>query len=326
VLEGSVRRAAGRVRITCQLIEAATNHHVWADRFEGKLEDVFDLQDRVTESIVGAVEPSLQRAEIERASLKPTENLAAYDLYLRSLPHLYSMTRNGNNECLRLLQEAVVIDPSYSLAKAMIAFCHAHRCAQNWASESDRSEAIRLAHEALMTHRDDPITLRCLALALAYVGREYDLACTALDRAMALNPNSAVILNTNGYVRTYVGDLAAAEQSFTRAIRLSPLDPEMGIMLSGLSFTYSRQGRFEDGLKVSPKAVREMPAWVPGYHGVIRNLVALGRVDEARSFGMKLLQISPDFSIRSYLKSVASRDKEYVSANAHALRLAGIPE
>jgi adenylate cyclase len=149
VLEGSVRKASGRVRITCQLIEANANHHVWADRFEGTLEDIFDLQDRVTERVVGAIEPSLRLAEIERAKSKPTENLAAYDLYLRSLPHVYAMTKEGNDEALKMLYRAMAVEPDYSLAKAMAALCYVYRSNQLWGAEDERAEGIRLAREAL---------------------------------------------------------------------------------------------------------------------------------------------------------------------------------
>ncbi|SDR64229.1 adenylate cyclase [Rhizobiales bacterium GAS113] len=326
VLEGGVRKAGNRVRITGQLIEAATEHHIWADRFEGSLEDVFELQDRVTESVVGAIEPELTLAEIERAKLKPTENLAAYDLYLRSLPHFYCMTKAGNDECLKLLCQAISIEPTYSLAKAMAARCYTIRCAQYWASESDRAEGTRLAHDAIKGHRDDPMTLRCVGNALAYMSREFDLARFALDRAMALNPNSAVILSADGWLRTWLGDTTAAVESFTRAIRLSPLDPDMGFFLSGLSSAHIAAGRFEDGLAAGLKAVREMPTFTSGYQTVIRCLVELGRVEEARAYAAKLLQISPGFTIQAYLQALATLSEEYRQGAANALRAAGVPE
>jgi adenylate cyclase len=157
-----VRKARGRVRINGQLIEAETGHHMWADRFDGDLDDVFELQDRVSESVVGAIEPKLRLAEIERANSKPTENLAAYDLYLRSLPHFWSMTREGNDRCLAFLRQAISIEPSYSLARATAAMGHTLRCRQLWASENDRAEGVRLAREALNNHHDDPMTFaRC---------------------------------------------------------------------------------------------------------------------------------------------------------------------
>jgi adenylate cyclase len=326
VLEGSVRKAAGRVRITSQLIEADSGHHVWADRFEGSLEDIFDLQDRVTESVVGAIVPSLQLAEIERARLKPTENLVAYDLYLRSLPHFWTKTREGNDESLKLLRAAISIEPSYSLAKAMAATCHAFRCAQYWASPSDRAEGARFAREAMTDHRDDPMTLRWAAASLAYISHEYELARTAIDRALALNPNSAAVLFANGWIRLYLGELAAAIDSLTKALRLSPLDPEKGLILSGLSMAYMREGRLEEGLAAGLNGIREMPGWTSNYQTVIRCLVELGRLDEAQEMGKRLLGISPGFTIAKYVSTLATPGEENKRSSVHALRIAGIPE
>jgi adenylate cyclase len=328
VLEGSVRKAAGRVRITCQLIEAATNHHVWADRFEGTLEDIFDLQDRLTQSIVGAVEPSLQLAEIERATLKPTENLAAYDLYLRSLPHFYTLTKDGNDECLKLLHRAISVEPTYSLAKAAAAWFLAVRCGQLWATDRERAEGLRLGHEALAAHRDDPSTLSFAGAAVGYIGREFDIARHSLDRSLALNPSSATTFARKGYLEMWLGNFSAAEEALRRAIRLSPLDFEMGIMLFALSTTYTRAGRFEDGLSIGLAAIRERPTYVQSYSPVLRCLVALGRVDEARELATKLMNVSPGFTITKFLRTMASRDTggDVREQTIHALRLAGLPE
>jgi adenylate cyclase len=326
VLEGSVRRAGSRVRITCQLIEAATNHHVWADRFEGTLEDIFDLQDRVTESVVGAIEPKLQSAEIERANLKPTENLAAYDLYLRSLSHLHGFTRGDNDECLRLLYQAISIEPSYTLAKAMIAWCCAQRCTFYWATENDRVEGLRFAREAMVNHRDDPTTLKLAGMTLAYIGRDYEGARAALDRAMALNPTSAPILAINGWIQNYVGDPVVAAESFRRAIRLSPFDPDMMLTLTGLAHSYVRAGRFEEALQTNLEALRKFPIWRGAYEQAIHCFVSLNRHEEARAMAGRLLRLAPDFSIRKCLGTLGTPNEDYRRGYELALRAVGLPE
>ncbi len=326
VLEGSVRKSGGRVRINGQLVEAETGHHVWADRFDGGLEHAFDLQDRVTQTVVGAIEANLRFAEIERANARPADKLSAYDLYLRALPHLWSMTNEGNDRCLALLRQAISIEPSYSLAKATAAMAHTFRCRQYWASENDWAEGARLAREAMNDHRDDPSTLRGAAGALAYISHEYELARTAIDRAMDLNPNSAAILGVNGWVRLYLGELAAATGSFQRALRLSPFDPERGFILSGLSVTHLKAGRFEEGLAAALWGLREAPGWTLNYLTAIRCLAELGRLDEARSLAGRLLCVSPEFTVRRFVQQHAIPSEAFRRASAHALRAAGIPE
>jgi adenylate cyclase len=323
VLEGSVRKAGGRVRITCQLIEAETNHHVWADRFDGTLEDIFELQDRLAQSIVGAVEPSLRLAEIERARLKPTENLAAYDLYLQSLPHFYTLTKGGNDECLQLLHRAISVEPTYSLAKAAASWFLAVRCGQLWATEEERAEGLRLAREALDSHRDDPPTLSFAGATVGYIGRDYEVARHAIDRSLALNPNSASSFARKGYLEMWMGDDVAAEEALRRAIRLSPLDLEMGIMLFALSNVYTGAGRFEEGLSTGLNAIRERPTYIQNYIPVIQCLVALDRVAEAREFAAKLLQISPGFTVSKFDATRAGRVRS--KTRLEALLTSGLP-
>ena len=283
VLEGSVRKAGNRVRIVGQLIEAENGRHVWADRFEGNLDDIFDLQDRITESVVGAIEPNLRLAEIERARSKPTANLHAYDLCLRAMPNLFSVsTKAANDEALGFLYRAIEMDPGYSLAKAMCACAYVLRKAQSWATAAEIQEGLRLAEEALADHHDDPGTLSYAGHSLSYLGLRHDEGLRAIDRALALNPNSTRALLAAGWVRGYVGDATIAIEHFQRAIRLNPLDPEMGYMLSGLGWAYLIAGKCEDALSAGLKSLQESPAWIPAHHLVVICLVQLGRVDDAR--------------------------------------------
>jgi len=215
VLEGSVRRAGGRVRIGCQLVEAATAHQVWTERFDDDMADVFALQDRVAEAVAGAIEPSLRLAEIERARRKPTENLDAYELYLRALPHHYAKTQADNDACMMLLRRAIALDPAFSLAKAFLAFSVVQQEIQGWSAPDKRAEGIALAREALADPGDDPATLRCAGQAIAWLAQDRTAGWAALERALALNPNSAQVLGSAGWILNY---LAMAERAVEKAI------------------------------------------------------------------------------------------------------------
>jgi adenylate cyclase len=326
VIEGSVRKASGRVRITCQLIEADSNRHVWADRFEGNLEDIFDLQDQVTESVVGAIEPTLQRAEIERATSKPTDNLAAYDLYLRALPYLYSGTKVSTDKALQMLNRAVSVDPDYSLAKATSALCYNYRIAQLFDFPGDREEGLRLAREALDSHRDDPTTLGNCAAALGYLGHEFDTARQAIDRAIELNPNSAANLARKGYIEYWMNNPEIAEKYFRRSLRLSPLDIERGITLLGLALVLSYAYRYEEALQVSQAILAERPSTLQAYVVAIGSLFRLGRLEEARAFKDKLLQLSPDFTISKFHRNIAGIDEERRRRFVETFRAVGFPD
>ncbi len=237
VLEGGVRRAGGRVRITCQLIEASSGRHVWADRFDGDLSDIFELQDRITESVVGAIEPNLQRAEIARASAKPTENLDAYDLYLRALEQHYLSTEASAREAVRLLRQAIAMDNRFGLAKALKAWCIGIAVEQGWIARRTQEaiEAETLARVALAESPDDPSALRLAGLTVAFLAYDRDAGRAALDRALTLNGNSAQILSASGWIHNYLGHFDIARDHFGRAMRLSPLDPELYLFQCGLA-------------------------------------------------------------------------------------------
>jgi adenylate cyclase len=229
VLEGGIRRAGKRLRITGQLVEAATGHQLWADKFDGELEETFELQDKVTENVAAALEPTITAAEIARATAKPTDSLDAYELYLRALPHFYSLTRDGLREAQKFLSQAIRIDGSYALAKALWGFVIAMLANSGWASEEEMQQAIRFSREALAVNRDDPATLRLCAQNLAYLAHEYDLAVVALDRAIALNPNSAPVLGASGWVRAYIAD--TDQGSFQTGYSPQPSRPRDGLLL-----------------------------------------------------------------------------------------------
>jgi len=327
VLEGSIRRAGNRVRITGQLIEAENGRHIWADRFEGNLEDIFALQDRITESVVGVVEPNLRLAEIERARHKPTSNLQAYDLCLRAMPNVsVATTKEANDESLRYLHRAIEMDPGYSSAKAWAAVAYVQRKSQNWATAAEEREGLRLAEEALANHQDDPSTLSRAGFALARLGMRYDEALHAVGRALAINPNSPQVLLGAGWVGNLVGDAVAAAAHFQRAIRLSPLDPGMLSLLTGLGFAYVQAEKYEEALSVGLRATRESPKSHACHRLVILCLVELGRLDEARTAARHLMELAPGFSVSAWARSLAYKDQAFKDRFAGALRAAGIPE
>ncbi len=327
VLEGSIRKAGNRVRIVGQLIEAENGRHIWADRFEGNLDDIFELQDRITESVVGAIEPTLKLAEIERARSKPTANLHAYDLCLRALPNLFRVSaKAGNDEALSLLYRAIELDSGYSIAKALCAWAYALRKAQFWATAENIQEGLKLAEAALADHRDDPATLTYAAHSLSYLGFRHDEGLRAIDRALALNPNSSRTLLSAGWIRAYIGDATIAIEHFQRAMRLNPLDPETGYVLSGLGFAYLIADRCEDALSAGLKSLQESPTWTPAHRLIVICLVRLGRVDEAKSAAKRMMELWPGTTISGIDLQLAYKDQAFREHYMSALRLAGIPE
>jgi adenylate cyclase len=326
VLEGSIRKAGSRVRITGQLIEAANGRHVWADRFDGEFVDIFDLQDRVTESVVAAIEPSLRRAEIERASAKPTDDLDAYDLYMQALALNLALTKHASDEALRLLGRALELDRNYSSAKALGAVIHNNRVVQNWGNRTEIEKGIQWAREALADHRDDPATLSRVGLALAFMARDFEAALAAVDRALMLNPNSANAYGNSGLIRMWLGDWRTSIDHFQKAIRLSPLDPGMGFDAMGLCFALVGAGRPEEALPWGYKALQEMPRFFPALRGLILALVELGRLEEARAVGQRLLALDPKQTVSVIAQQVAFQDPHIRERLFRAMRTAGIPE
>jgi adenylate cyclase len=325
VLEGSVRKAANRVRITGQLIDALTGVYLWADRFEGAIDDIFDLQDQVTASVVGAIAPKLEQAEVERARAKPTENLNAYDLYLRALPSYYANTRAESDEALRLLRQAISLDPNYALAKAFAAACITMRENQGIRlSKSETDEGIRLAREALDGGRDDPSVLWAAGWAVSYLAHDNEAALAALDRALVLNVNSAQALRMSGWVSLFSGDPRKATEYFNRAMRLSPLDPFICSVFAGLGIAQMMVGNYDEAVKFGSQAMREQPRMAVAHRIVAASLALLGRTEEARSAMRALLAIAPNYTM-SHMR-LPYQDAEFVERYLRGLREAGLPE
>jgi adenylate cyclase len=323
VLEGSIRQARARIRITGQLIEAETNHHIWADHFDGSAEDVFDLQDRVTESVVGALQPGLRGAEIDRAR-STTQALTAYNRYLLGLASFYSATATGLREAQRLVLEAVDLDPQYSLAKATAARIISLRKLQTGAAPDEIAQGIALARQALADHRDDPETLGFAGQSVALLARDFDGGLSAVKRAVALNRNSAQVLGISGWTHNYVSETATAIEHFQRAIRLSPVDPEMAHFVVGIAAGHFIDGRYDEALEYGLRAMHHTPSYTGSHRVAASALVELGRVDEARDVARRLLEVTPGFRLGAY--TFPFRDPELIKRWFGALRAAGLPE
>ena len=326
VLEGSIRKAGSRVRIVGQLVDGITGHHFWADRFEGDIGDIFELQDKVTESVVGAVEPTIRLEEIRQARTKPTSSITAYDLYLRALPGFYSMTREGFGDVRKLTNEALTIDPEFTLAKALGAYIRSISVSQCWHEPDDARVAIRMAREVLAEARDDPTSLRFAAQVLAYSARDYDTALSAIERSLYLNPNSAQGYTGSGWVNTHSSRPLVAIDHFHRAMRLSPIDPEKGIALSGIGMSYLMLERFDEALQWGEQALREMPNYGSSHRVVIGALVGLQRLDEARGAARRLLEVFPTYNLTLQRQINPWRDEAFSERYLDALRAAGVPD
>ncbi|MEI8699216.1 adenylate/guanylate cyclase domain-containing protein [Mesorhizobium sp. ISC15] len=326
VLEGSVRKAGNRVRITGQLIEAESGNHVWADRFDGSLEDVFELQDGVAQSVVGAIAPKLQRAEIDRTSRKRTEDLTAYDFVLRALPHAWSGSPERSAIAHDLLQKATAVDPSYAYAYAMAAWSLMFTKNSGWYSwRPDQQElCVRFAREALKLDMEDPAVLWASATALASVVHEHEHALELIERSLAIDHNSAQAWAAKGWVTSWIG--LDGIPSLERAMRLSPFDPLLYLFHASIAECHLAARRHEMALEWSLRAMREHPEPPPFVRRVLAASYArLGLVEEARRVVAGILAESPSFTVRSWLEITAQRGP-HVQYLAESLRLAGLPQ
>jgi TolB-like protein len=329
VLEGSVRKAGNRVRITGQLIDTSTGAHIWADRFEGALDDIFELQDDVANGVAGAIEPKLRQSEIERASRKPTESLDAYDLYLRALALRDKPTAESVPEAIALLRRALAIDPNYLPAKAAIGWFRVHEAShgRNPVSEANATEAVALAKEVLEAGKDDPDALWMAAWTLIFLAGERDIAAAAIDRALMLNPNAALAWAARGWVFCSRGRPDAAIDACERAMRLSPLDPLRRVFALGMSSAHSVAGRYEEALDWIEQILHAEPGYMTSLLFKAAVCVYLDRIEDARAAVRQLLEAQPWHTVaRTQRLLTRTRGPELAARSADALRKAGLPE
>jgi adenylate cyclase len=325
VLEGSVRKASGKVRITGQLIDAVTGAHLWADRFERDLTDVFALQDEVTIAVVSAIQPKMLQTEIAMATRRRPENLTAYDFYLRAMPQSYLMTREGVAEAIRLAHRALELDPRFGSAAALAGHCHAQNVTLGYAKDPqfDRKEAVRLAHLALSIDDSDPDTLARVAVISAWMVGDSEAEIEMADRAVALNPNSSLAWNCRGWVYNTAGLPEEAIRSFERAVRMSPVDPRLWSTLLGIGVALIELRRFDEAIVAGKKAQRQNPSYSVVYRCLAAAFAHLGRDAEAHDAAARLLEIDPAFTVSAFN---ARARQSNVKLFIEGLRKAGLPE
>ena len=328
VLEGSVRKAANRVRITGQLIDATTGTHLWADRFDGTLEDVFDLQDRVTVSVVSAIAPKLEQVEIERAKHKPTERLDAYDYFLRGTASLHQGTKEAISEALRLFYQAVDLDPEFSAAFGMAAWCYVVRKVNGWMGDDlaqEVAETRLLAQRATELGRDDAVALCWGGYALSYVAGDVDGGRAYIDQALSLNPNLAAAWNFSGWIRIMLGEHQSAIDRFERALRLSPRDPTVFHMRTGIAYASLLAGQYDIASSVAREALRDQ-TWLGGLRVLAASKALAGHLEEAREAMGRLLQVDPALRISNLKDRISPLQPEDFAKYVEGLRKAGLPE
>ena len=330
VLEGGVRRAGDRVRITAQLIDAGTAAHLWADRFEGPVEDIFDLQDQVTASVVGAIAPKLEQAEFERARRKPTESLHAYDSYMRGLATVYQnpSDRHANAAALDLFARAVKLDPDFATAYGVAAWCYVWRKANGWMVDraQEIAEAEQLARRAVALGKDDPAALARGGHALAFVVGDLDTGTAFVDRALELNPNLAVAWYLSGWARVFLGEPSLAIEHLARAMRLSPLDPLTFAAQTGCAHACFFAGQHDEASLWSQKALREQPSFMTTNRIAAASYALAGRLEEAQQAMTRLRQLDPALRVSNLEDQIPLRRPEDLARYKEGLRQAGLPE
>jgi TolB-like protein/class 3 adenylate cyclase len=330
VLEGSVRKSANRVRITGQLVDTATGAHLWADRFDGGPGDIFDLQDQVTESVVGAIAPAVEKAEIERAKRKPTESLDAYSLYLRGLAKLYQFaSRQANGEALRLFNSAIELDPDFASANGRACLCYAFAKNNGWISgtANEIAEVKKLVQRAVELGKDDAIALAAAGWALVYVVRDLEVGAALIDRALVLNSNSVEAWYFGGWAKNWLGEPELAIERFARAMRLNPVDPSLVVMRSGTAYAHFLLGRYDEAASLAAMALQDNPDYQPGLRTAAASNAMAGRPEQAHKAMARLRQLNPALRV-SNLKDVLgpSRRAEDLARYGEGLRQAGLPE
>mgnify|MGYP001081100041 CR=1 FL=1 len=328
VLEGSWRKSANRVRTSAQLIDATTGILQWAGRFDGVLGDIFELQDQITESVVGAIAPQLERAEIDRAQHKPTESLDAYEYYLRGMARLHQGTRATIEQALQLFHQAIAADPGYASAYAMAAWCHCWRRVNNWMTdlEAETAEGLRLGRLAVELGPDDAVALTRGGHALGQLGGDTSGAIALLDQALALNPNLAAAWFLGAFLRLWRGQIEDAVKFFQHAMRLSPRDPELYRMQAGMAAAHLFLKDFDAAASWAEKAYQNLPSFQMAVAVGAASQALAGRIDEAQRGLAHLRQLNPDLRLSTLPDWIPVCQPRNLAVLASGLRVAGLQE
>jgi tetratricopeptide (TPR) repeat protein len=329
VLEGSVRKGANRLRITGQLVEAVSGVHLWADRFEGELEDIFELQDRVTASVVGAIAPRIDQAEIDRAKRKPTDNLDAYDYFLRGMANVHRWTRAANNQALEDFRCAIERDPEFASAYGLAARCYSQRKSCGWMVDrkQETAEAERLARLAADFGKDDAVALCTAGIVLGYVVGNLEDGDALIDQSLALNPNLAWAWVFGSWIKIWLGEPEAAAERGSRAMRLSPNDPEvLFFMQTATAYSHFLSGLYGDALSWARAAMRQRPDVVISICAAAASGALAGQFNEAEEAMARLRQIEPNLRVADLPALFPFRRPGDSTRWAEGLKKAGLPD
>lgn len=326
IVEGSVRRVGERVRITAQLVETDTGNHIWSNKIDGAVTDLFDLQDRMAAEVASAIQPSIRRAEIERARSKRPDNLAAYDLVMRSFPHLWAHRPQDNAEAISLLNRALLLDPNYGLAASLAAWAHGQQVAYNWSGDfaAERAAAQKLIESATMVVSDDPTALTAIASAMMQLGGDVAQAAAFADQALVLDPNHAWAWMRRGFGQVYLGNPEEGLVAFQRSERLSPLDPFAFNVHLGMGLAHFAAGRPQQALQFARQAMSERP----GLNWPLRDMAVYhahqGDTAAARDCLERFLKASPQMTLLSVGDSLRFMEPALLSKYVKGLQLAGM--
>jgi TolB-like protein len=328
VLEGSVRKAGGQVRVSGQLIDASTGAHLWADRMDGALDDIFALQDRITANVVGAILPMLEQEEIKRAQRKPTGSLDAYDFYLRGMASVHRWTRESLGEALGLFYEAIKLDPEYGSAYGMAAWCYLRRKSDGWMIDrvQETAEATRLARRAAQCGKDDAVALSRAGFTLAFVSSDIDAGADLVDRAVVLNPNLASAWYFSSRVRVFLDEPEVAIEHAARAMRLSPLDPLTFLMQYSTALAHFHAGRCDEAGQWAEKAKRANADFLPAIRLAAASCALAGSLPKAQALMATLREIDPTLTVSGLGDLNPFRRPTDFAKWADGLREAGLPD
>jgi adenylate cyclase len=326
LLEGSVQKVGNRLRIIVQLIETEGGAHVWSSRFDGAIDEFFDLEDRITEQVAGALQPSIRIAEIEPSRRKRPQDLGSYDYTMRAMPHVWALEKDESAKALELLEKALAIDPEYPLALSLAGWCHAQRSVYNWANDIAESQAMArsLAERAAEMSGDDPVILTVLGAVHTFV-RNHGIARVLLERAVTLDPNAAWAWARLGWLENYADQSKKAIENFERALRLSPIDPMNFNNYAGIGSAHEVAQEYDKAAAFYRRALEERPnaSWI--YRNLAASLSGAGRVEEAKQAFADLMRSYPDLTV-SRFKQAMVFSPAVLNRMAENLRKLGLPD
>ena len=328
VLEGSVRKAGDKIRVTAQLIETAAGKHIWANRYDGMLNDIFDLQDQITETIVGTLEPEFQRAEAERVAQKRPESMEAYDYLLHGLAYMNKLTPEDARAALPYFCKAIEKDPSYGRAYAYAFWCYRREVDSRGMvlSKKERAEAIRLMEAGLKADKDDPTVVWQAGSMMSYFQRDFEGALTLIDRSLSIDPNSTRALIASSSVHAFMGDTETAIRHAEHAIHISPRSPAHWMAYTRIAESHVQELRYEEAAKAAKKAVQLHNVIIPAHLVLAASCAHLARLDEAKAAVKRSLELNPDLTVTRLPEFFPISNFKNLDAYLDGLRKAGLPD